>query len=100
MSRPQSKYGFGRRLKHVKENDLVHGEWERWCHKELGITPAYANRHIKVFEEFGESNQYTSIGLGQLYQIATMPEEERDKPHVEVSRIIGCPISRYMGSCR
>ena len=78
----QSIFEIGRRLKHVKENDLVHGEWEKWCSETVEITPAYANRYIKVFEEFKGSNQYTSIGLNKLYQIATLPKEEREKEHI------------------
>src|SRR5690625_3211917 len=77
----QGVFEIGKRLKHIKENDLVHGEWEKYCNEKIEITPAYANRHIKVYEEFGKANQYTSIGLSQLYQIATLPEEERDKKH-------------------
>lgn len=75
-------YEIGKRLKHVKENDLAHGEWEKYCKEEIDISPAYANRYIKVFEEFGESNQYTSIGLNKLYMIATLPEEARKEEHV------------------
>lgn len=78
----QSIFEIGRRLKHIKENDLVHGEWERYCNNTIEITPAYANRYIKVFEQFKSSNQYTGIGLNKLYHIATLPEEEREKEHV------------------
>lgn len=78
----QAIFEIGRRLKHVKENDLVHGEWESYCSETLEMTPAYANRYIKVFDEFKNSNQYTSIGLSKLYQIATLPEKERKKEHV------------------
>lgn len=60
----------------------MHGEWESWCLETVDITPAYANRYIKVFDEFKNSNQYTSIGLNKLYQIATLPKEEREKEHV------------------
>lgn len=77
----QSIFEIGKRLKHIKENDLVHGEWTNYCTKTLDMTIGYANRYIKVYEEFSDSNMYTSIGLNKLYQIATMPEEERKKKH-------------------
>src|SRR5699024_4286829 len=70
-------------LKHVKENDLVHGEWDKWCH-DIGFTRQYANRYIKIVEELGESNGNSSfhLGVNALYQIATLPKEEREKEHV------------------
>lgn len=76
-------FEIGKRLKHVKENDLAHGQWERWCREEIGLTPQHSNRFIKVYEELGEANRTTTFGLGveMLYQIATTPEEQRDRPH-------------------
>ncbi|MEG0471099.1 MAG: DUF3102 domain-containing protein [Solibacillus sp.] len=75
-------FEIGKRLKHVKENDLVHGEWSKWCREEVGMDRAKADKFIRVFEEFGR-NELTSTqrGLDALYQIATMPEEQRDQPH-------------------
>lgn len=77
----QAIFEIGKRLKHVKENDLVHGEWEKYCSETLEMTPAYANRYIKVFNEFKNTNQYPGIGLKNLYEIATLPEPEREKEH-------------------
>ena len=79
----QAIFEIGRRLKHVKENDLVHGEWERWCKTEIDITPQYANRFIKVYEELGgnRNKSFDLKPLNVLYQIATMPEKERNRPH-------------------
>lgn len=76
-------FEIGRRLKHVKENDLAHGEWERWCREEIEITPQYANRFIKVYEELGGNRKtsFGSAGVDALYLIATMPKEARDKEH-------------------
>lgn len=78
----QSIFEIGRRLKHVKENDLVHGEWESYCNEQVKITPRHANRYIKVVEELG-SNQtsMSDLGINALYQIATIPQEEREKEH-------------------
>jgi len=77
----QSIFEIGKRLKHVKENDLVHGEWEKYCSETLEMTPAYANRYIKVFNEFKNTNQYPGIGFKNLYEIATLPEPERENEH-------------------
>src|SRR5699024_1003914 len=78
----QAIFEIGKRLKHVKENDLVHGEWEVYCNETLGMDRTYASRYIKVYEEFGNSNVDPGLGLSKLYQIATLPQEEREKEHV------------------
>lgn len=77
----QSIFEIGRRLKHVKENDLAHGEFSNWC-KKLGFQREYANKHIKVFEEFNGSTSTQTLGINALYEIATLPEPERTKKHV------------------
>lgn len=81
----QSIFEIGRRLKHVKENDLVHGEFGKWL-EDIQIPYRQANRFIKVSEEF-QSNMTTSsqIGLSVLYEIATLPEPERTKEHTTSS---------------
>src|SRR5690606_1128449 len=77
-------FEIGRRLKHVKENDLAHGEWEKWCREDIGMTPQHSNRFIKVYEELGESNRIPRFDLGikAMYEIATLPPEQRDVEHV------------------
>lgn len=74
-------FEIGRRLKHVKENDLVHGEWSRWC-ESIGMRARYANKFIVIYDQLcDEWSTSTTIGFEPLYQIATMPEAEREKPH-------------------
>lgn len=69
-------------MKHVKENDLTHGQWAKWC-ESIGMSRGQATKFIKVFDELHARNGSTSnqIGLEALYQIATMPEEQRYRPH-------------------
>ncbi|MEI3596732.1 MULTISPECIES: DUF3102 domain-containing protein [unclassified Oceanobacillus] len=73
---------IGRRLKHVKENDLAHREWARWCEGEVGIDRSTANKFIRVFEELSEDvGTYPRLGLRALYEIATLPPEQREAEH-------------------
>jgi len=78
----QAIFEIGRRLKHVKENDLTHGQFGCWL-AEIGIDRTFATRTMKVVSELSDSNYATSHNLGMeaLYQIATLPEPERTKPH-------------------
>lgn len=73
---------IGKRLKHVKENDLVHGEFGKWL-ESIDMSKSQANRFMKVVEELEGSNFLTSrnIGVEALYYIATLPPEEREKEH-------------------
>ena len=79
----QSIFEIGRRLKHVKENDLVHGEFGKWL-ETIDFNQSQASRFIKVYEELGDTNLLTSakVGFRNLLEIATLPEEEREKEHV------------------
>lgn len=78
----QSVFEIGKRLKHVKENDLAHGEWENWLGS-IDMTPRQAQRFMKVVTELGENASSVShLGIKTLYEIATMPAEEREKPQV------------------
>mgnify|MGYP001257679238 FL=1 len=78
----QSIFEIGRRLKWVKENDLAHGEYEKWL-KSVSVDKTFANRAVKIVDGLGESNVAMSqhLGVEALYQIATLPEEERQKLH-------------------
>lgn len=77
----QAIFEIGRRLKHVKENDLVHGEFGKWL-ESVSMSSSQANRFMKVINELDENFLTTrNIGIEALYYISTMPEDERTKPH-------------------
>ncbi|OLN92949.1 hypothetical protein BMJ13_08120 [Staphylococcus saprophyticus] len=76
----QSIFEIGRRLKHVKENDLVHGEWSKWL-ETVNLNRSQATKFIKVSEEFSNDSTWNQIGLSAMYMIATLPEEERHTEH-------------------
>lgn len=80
----QSIFEIGRRLKHVKENDLAHGEWSNWL-KSVNFNDSQARKFIKVSDEFQERSMSNTLGVEALYQIATLPEPERIKEHTTSS---------------
>lgn len=76
----QSIWEIGRRLNHVKENDLVHGEFMEW-YLALGIDKHFASKSMKIAKELPNFQTFGNLGNEALYLIATIPEQERSKEH-------------------
>lgn len=74
-------FEIGRRLKHVKENDLAHGQFGKWL-ESVGMNDRVARMMMTVANELdSKRSTYSEIGLNALYQIATLPPDQREKPH-------------------
>lgn len=86
----QSIFEIGRRLKHVKENDLAHGEWIKWL-KTINMNRSQATKFIKVSDEFSNGSLTNHLGVNVLYEIATLPEEKRTKEHTTAKGEIKTP---------
>lgn len=74
----QSIWEIGRRLNHVKENDLAHGQFMEWL-KKIEINHTAAKRMMKVAHELPNSATLHHLGSSALYLIATLPEEEKQE---------------------
>ncbi|MCG4823712.1 DUF3102 domain-containing protein [Streptococcus gordonii] len=72
----QSIWEIGRRLNHVKENDLAHGEFRSW-HERLGLDKDFAYKSMKIAKELPNVETLRHLGTTALHLIATLPEEER-----------------------
>lgn len=72
----QSIWEIGRRLNHVKEHDLVHGQFMEWL-KKIEIDHTAAKRMMKVAHELPNSATLHHLGSSALYLIATLPDEEK-----------------------
>ncbi|WP_281202660.1 hypothetical protein [Cytobacillus kochii] len=61
---------------------MAHGEFGKWL-ESVGMDRRRASEFIKVFDEFDGSNVRTcgQMGLRALYEIATLPPEQREQPH-------------------
>lgn len=76
----QAIFEIGRRLQWVKEHDLTHGQFGNWV-KSLGMNWTFVNRAMKISAELGNSAPAPNLGMSILYEIATLPAEERDIEH-------------------
>lgn len=74
----QSIWEIGRRLNHVKENDLAHGEFGGWLDR-IGIHYREANRMMTVAKQLPNVTTLSDLGSSALYLIATLPEEEKQE---------------------
>lgn len=73
----QSIWEIGRRLNHVKEHDLAHGQFGEWL-KKINFSQDVANKFMRVAKEL-PSNSVTSrnLGIEAMYLITTLPEPEK-----------------------
>ena len=69
-------------MKHVKENDLAHGEFGKWL-ENLNLDWNTANRFMKDSSILPYSDTYHNLGSNVLYLITTLPE--RTKEHTTSS---------------
>lgn len=72
----QSIWEIGRRLNHVKEHDLAHGQFMEWL-KKIEIDHTAAKRMMKVAHELPNSATLHHLGSSALYLIATLPDEKK-----------------------
>jgi hypothetical protein len=66
-----SVFEIGKRFKHVKENDLTHGQYTKWT-KELGYTQRTVQRYIKVYERFGNTEEASNFRVSILFEMLSL----------------------------
>ncbi|MGQ3740889.1 DUF3102 domain-containing protein, partial [Bacillus sp. Fil] len=71
----QSIFEIGKRLKYVKENDLMQGQWTTWCEKKCGIKRQTANRFIQAFEQFPNGTTSYQIESAKVFELLSLPRE-------------------------
>ncbi|MGN4578452.1 DUF3102 domain-containing protein [Bacillus cereus group sp. MYBK74-1] len=84
----QSIFEIGKRLKHVKENDLIHGEWMNWL-KTIGMKPRNAQQLIQVTMEFeGNTKAISHLGFTKLLQLTQLPENVDKQQFIESTHTV------------
>lgn len=67
-------FEIGKRLKHVKENDLTHGEFGKWLEDSVSFTDRQARRLMQVAEEF-KTDDVVRIGTSKVFELIQLPAE-------------------------
>ena len=81
----KSFWEIGRRLNHVKENDLAHGQFLEWL-KTMDIERTLAHRMMKVAKELPNVATLQHLGNRALYLLATLPDESRQEQIERLSK--------------
>lgn len=72
-----SIWEIGRRLNHVKEKDLVHGQFGKWVEEKLNISHRTANQFMAVASKIPYSQTSANLGVNALEIIAALPYENQ-----------------------
>ena len=74
----QSIWEIGRRLNHVKEHNLVHGQFGEWLDA-IKISHSEARKMMTIAKQLSNRSTLNDLGTSALYLIATLPEEEKQE---------------------
>lgn len=70
----QAIFEIGKRLKHVKENDLTHGQYINWL-ESIEMNRKTANQFVKAFEQFSNVETSRHLQVGKIFEMLQLPPE-------------------------
>lgn len=79
----QAIFEIGKRLKHVKENDLAHGQYLDWLENTVKFERQTASRFIQSFEQFGNGTTSHHLETSKIFEMLSLPKEINRKEFTE-----------------
>ncbi|WP_413630615.1 DUF3102 domain-containing protein [Paenibacillus polymyxa] len=80
-----------RELRKLAQQREEAGGWIRWLEEHVDFDRSHAHRFISVFDEMGDVGTYQRLGLRALYEIATLPPDERTREYTLKSGVTKGP---------
>lgn len=85
-----SIWEIGKRIKHVKDNNLAHGQYIKWL-ESIGFDRTEASRYIKIAEELPNDDNWQHLSARAMYLISTLPNEQKQE---QIKRVENGEIPR------
>lgn len=82
----QSMFEIGKRLKHVKENDLAKGDFKQWATEYCDFDSSTASRFIQAYEQFGGATSH--LPTGKIFEMLSLPESVDRSEFVEQEHVV------------
>lgn len=74
-------------MRHVKENDLAHGEFGDWA-ESIGFKRDHIHKFIQAYEQFGKSQTSANLTASKIFEMLSLPAEVDRQQFVEKAHIV------------